>query len=138
MRTIEAQYNIDPKILEEIMTTTIYMINTNADNQMITINDTTSTNPIVIPVTHFFNSYRTGTLHRHNRQQVIDALGFEPNVEDDPDKVENSWRFTVDGHECAVWDYKGSHKTVRPYWSVYDPANVLGTVFGDEHVEAMK
>lgn len=34
---------------------------------------------------------------------------------DDPDKVRHSWRFVVNGKECAIWDYHG----VR--WSGFGP-----------------
>ena len=125
-KSIEAQYNLDPETLEKIMSTDI--------SEAIT----ESTTPIIEPLNTFLSSYRTGTLYRHTKEQIIQALGFAPNQEDDPDKVENCWVFTVDGHECSIWDYRGSHKITRPYWSVYDPANVLGTVFGDENVEKMK
>ena len=72
-------------------------------------------------------SHRTGTLTKYTKEQIIDILGFAPNVEDDPDKVVNSWAFTLDGCECAIWDYKGSHH--YEIWSVYDPANVLSKLF---------
>jgi hypothetical protein len=54
-------------------------------------------------------------------------LGFPSNTKDDPDKVVNSWVFTVNGFEAAIWDYKGSH--YYKIWSIYDPHNVLGNLF---------
>ena len=80
----------------------------------------------IIPI-HLSGSYRTGTLAKHTKQQIIDILGFEPNVADDPDKVVNSWAFMVDGCECAIWDYKSSHH--YNMWSVYDPHKVLSKLF---------
>lgn len=79
------------------------------------------------PINHFMPTFRTGTLTKYTREQIINILGFEPNVEDDPDKVENSWLFKVDGFEAAIWDYKKSHH--YNMWSIYDPHNVLGNLF---------
>ena len=72
-------------------------------------------------------TYRTGTLIGLTKEDLVEALGFEPNVDDDPDKVVNSWGFTVDGSDCAIWDYKGSHNI--KVWSVYDLDKVLVKVF---------
>lgn len=90
--------------------------------------------PVIKP-TKYVGSYKTGTLWRTSKDEITDALGFEPNIDDDPDKVENSWGFTVNGKPCAIWDWKGSHLGHRPYWSVYDPEHVLHEVFGDRIVE---
>lgn len=48
------------------------------------------------------------------KKQIITVLGFAPNCEDDPDKVKNSWGFTVNGFPCGIWDYRGHH------WSIFD------------------
>jgi hypothetical protein len=61
------------------------------------------------------------------KSQIITVLGFKPNVDDDPDKVVNSWAFTIDGDLCAIWDYKGSHLFNR--WSCYDPTGALPALF---------
>jgi hypothetical protein len=79
------------------------------------------------PIDYFFSSYRTGSISKYAAWEIEFILGFPPNVEDDPDKVVNSWRFKVDGYECAIWDYKGSQHF--NCWSIYDPHNVLGTLF---------
>lgn len=70
---------------------------------------------------------KTGTLHA-SAEEIERVLGFPPNVEDDPDKVEHSWGFTVDGVRCGIWDYKGSGGC--GVFSVYDPQGVLPTLFG--------
>ena len=55
---------------------------------------------------------------------VTRILGFAANCSDDPDKVQNSWGFTVDGVRCGVWDYKGFK------FSTFGPADALKKVFG--------
>lgn len=57
--------------------------------------------------------------------QISEILGFRPNIRDDPDKVKHSWGFTVNGHRCGIWDYRGSR------WSVYDPNKVLRLIFDE-------
>jgi hypothetical protein len=79
------------------------------------------------------SSHRTGSLIHVDRKLITKLLGFAPNVEDDPDKVTASWAFTVDGVECAVWDYKGSFKYKRA--STFGPIEALEKVFG-RHVAA--
>ena len=80
-----------------------------------------------IKPTQLNGSYRTGTLLNYTKSKIVHILGFMPNVEDDPEKVVNSWAFTLDGFECAIWDYKNSHFV--NCWSVYDPHNVMGKFF---------
>lgn len=115
-RSIEAKYNLDPQTLEEIMTVSL-------------------TKKPIIKKDENVTSHKTGTLWQTSKEEIIQALGFEPNVMDDPFKVENSWGFTVNGNPCGIWDWKGSHLGHRPYWSVYDPKGVLSEVFGDRIVE---
>ena len=94
---------------------------------------------------HFFNeetmiikpaqiamTYRTGTIKNYTYNQIVEILGFAPNVNDDPKKVVNSWAFTVDGFEAAIWDYDNSHFV--GCWSIYDPHNVLGHLFVVENI----
>ena len=47
-------------------------------------------------------SYRTGVLNAITVDQIVEALGFKANCIDDPDKVVNSWGFTVDGQHFGV------------------------------------
>ena len=56
-------------------------------------------------------------------KEINKILGFEPNVQDDPDKVKYSWGFKVDGQPCGIWDYKGSR------WSTYGPKIVFSILF---------
>lgn len=74
-------------------------------------------------------AYRTGTLTATSYEQICQVLGFPPNVEDDPDKVKYSWGFSVDGVECAIWDYYSSYK--QNVWSLYGPKDVLKKLFGN-------
>jgi len=82
---------------------------------------------IIKPLDTFISTYRTGTLSNYTTEQIESILGFAPNVEDDPDKVVNSWRFSVNGYDAAIWDYYGSHHL--KIWSIYDPHNILGHLF---------
>jgi hypothetical protein len=79
------------------------------------------------------STYRTGGLQNLTATQIIDILGMKPSVQDDEDKVVNSWEFTVDGKPCAIWDYKGSHYVQM--WSVYDPEGALPTLFKPENFQ---
>jgi len=79
-------------------------------------------------------TYRTDRLINLKKADIVNALGFEPNADDDPDKVVNSWSFTIDGEPCAIWDYKGSH--MYDEWSVFDPAKVIDKVFSAENIES--
>lgn len=81
----------------------------------------------IMPTTTWFSTYRTGGLEGLTAADIVRALNFEPNVEDDADKVVNSWRCYVDGSPFAVWDYKGSHFDNR--WSVYDPDHKATEIF---------
>ena len=58
------------------------------------------------------------TLSDVTKEQIVKVLGFEPNIQDDPYKVENSWGFTIDGEPAGIWDWKGSH--LFNSWSVYN------------------
>ena len=71
---------------------------------------------------------REGMLTGLSVADVTRILGFVPNCDDDPDKVENSWGFTVDGVRCGVWDYKGFE------FSTFGPHETLRKVFGKNYV----
>ncbi len=89
----------------------------------------TAANVVIKPV-HLSTSHKTHSLINLSKEDIVRALGFEPNESDDPDKVENSWGFTIDGKECGIWDYKGSHMFNQ--WSAYDPHGVMGKIFSGE------
>ena len=40
-------------------------------------------------------------------------------------KVQYEWTFKIDGHECAIWDWKGAR------WSCWGDASALRSVFAD-------
>lgn len=71
--------------------------------------------------------HKTGTLDGVTVDDIVRVLGFRANVKDDPDKVVNSWGFTVDGVYAAIWDYYGSH--IYNSFSVYDPNGVIPKLF---------
>jgi hypothetical protein len=79
------------------------------------------------PINYFFSSHKTDSISGYTQWQIQKLLGFPPNVKDDSEKVVYSWRFSVDGKECAIWDYHRSHKMNR--WSAYDPHQVLHKLF---------
>lgn len=116
-RSIEAMHNLDANVLEEIMSAVI-----NIPTIRIT------------PIDNLNGSYRTGGLKDITKRQIMEVLGFAPNVDDDELKVVNSWAFNVNGREvCAIWDYKGSHLYNR--WSCYDPAGVLPALFDAANID---
>lgn len=77
-------------------------------------------------------AHRTGTLYDINVKTISNILGFEPNVQDDPDKVVNSWGFEVDGVHCAIWDYKGSHNFGS--FSTFGPNEIFEKIFPAHYV----
>jgi len=91
--------------------------------------EASGTKPVVRPTT-LNGTHRMGTLHPVTKQSIIKAIGFPPNAADDGDKVTVSWEFTVDGVECAVWDYRGSLESMAQV-SFWGPAEALRKVFGD-------
>lgn len=88
--------------------------------------------PKIEPRLEGYGSHKTGELVGLTYEQVIDVLGFAPNIQDDPHKVINSWSFLADGNKCAVWDYKGSHEWGT--WSVYGKREVFEALFGKSYV----
>jgi hypothetical protein len=69
-------------------------------------------------------SHRTGSIPSAlTVEEISKALGFEPNVLDDPDKVKHSWGFKVNGVDCGIWDYNGGR------WSTYGPLTVFMELF---------
>ena len=91
----------------------------------------TATAMKIVPVNDGVASHRTGTLYDINVQTISRILGFEPNVDDDPYKVVNSWAFEVDGKPCAIWDYKGSH--LRGQFSTFGSHKVFDKLFGSNY-----
>jgi hypothetical protein len=85
----------------------------------------------IVPVSNVA-SHKTGSIVGLTKAQIDAILGFKPNVDDDVSKVKYSWGFNVQGNNCAVWDWKGSHKFKE--WSAYGPESVLRAVFGTNYV----
>ena len=84
----------------------------------------------IIPVAEC-GSGRQGHLVDISVDEINEILGFQPNCEDDPDKVVNSWGFTVAGKHYGVWDYEGSHEYGQ--FSVSGEPKVLRELFGDRY-----
>lgn len=82
-----------------------------------------SSKPKITQPTRDFGSSKQWSLDGSLRPGDIDKIlgsgsatkGKAFRCGDDPSKVKFSWRFAVDGKECAMWDYHG----VR--WSGYGP-----------------
>lgn len=94
---------------------------------------------IITPVQNV-QSHRTGTISGMTAEKISALLGFTPNVDDDPYKVENSWAaevsdlpgyFDDEFFPIAVWDYKGSHH--RGQFSCYGQPEVLLSIFGNNY-----
>lgn len=80
--------------------------------------------PVVKPATDFVMSSRTGGLNPTlTEADITAALNVRPVNGSDDGKVTLTWRFTVDGVRCEIWDYKGSR------WSTFGPAKALAKVF---------
>ena len=77
--------------------------------------------------------YRQHLIHGLTPDQIKARLGFAANVEDDPETVDLSWGFTVDGIRCGVWRYVGGMQPRS--WSAFGPLDVLQFVFGKENVQ---
>lgn len=63
---------------------------------------------------------------------IVETLGFHENRADDEYKVKYSWGFEMDGHEGAIWDWKGSY--LDKMWSAWGPREMFVQLFGEEHV----
>jgi hypothetical protein len=74
---------------------------------------------------------RQGCLVGITVKEINEILGFKPNIEDDPDKVENSWGFEIAGKLFGIWDYKGSHHFGE--FSTYGDAVTLRKLFGERY-----
>jgi hypothetical protein len=85
----------------------------------------------IVPVSHV-SSYKTGRIVGLTKAEIDALLGFKPNMVDDPSKVKHSWGFKVKGNDCAIWDWKGSHKLKE--WSAYGPETVMRAIFGANYV----
>lgn len=80
--------------------------------------------PIDVP-----GSCRTGSL-RASYQEILDIVGFEENVEDDPYKVDASWGFKdLEGRKAFIWCYK-TKKEKCLNWSTYGSKSLLRDLFG--------
>ena len=90
--------------------------------------------------------YKTGALERITVKEISEILDMAPNVEDDPDKVVNSWSFNAFSdrespdfddkpgwYRCAIWDYKSSQCLGK--FSTYGEPDVFKSLFGDRYVE---
>ncbi len=91
----------------------------------------------IVPVAKA-GEYKTGSLVGLTKKDIIEKLGFGPNVDDDPYKVTASWGFLFNpdaekkGPVCGVWDYKGSARSGE--WSTYGPREVFVAIFGEKYV----
>lgn len=85
----------------------------------------------ITPIGHIGGTHRTGGLSGISAGEISNILGFKPNVQDDPDKVVNSWAGEGDGEQFAIWDYKGSHRYNE--FSTWGDADTLSSIFGSNY-----
>jgi len=73
--------------------------------------------PVIAPVVDgYIASYKQWSLDsRLTPQQISLALKRKVRKESAQYKVKHRWEFTVDGEDCAIWDYYGTR------WSAYGP-----------------
>ena len=109
---------------------------------------------ITAPTRPKAGDYKSGSLERITVKEITQILEMAPNVEDDPDKVANSWGFNAvpddvelvfkhafnerrefkpGWYRCAIWDYKGSQYLGK--FSTYGEPDVFKFLFGDRYVE---
>lgn len=84
------------------------------------------------PTNSPFITYRIGNLINLTPEKISQILGFTPNFRDDPIKVKNSWHFTIDGRDAAIWDWMGSEK--KGVFSFYGSREQFERLFGIENV----
>jgi hypothetical protein len=73
--------------------------------------------PHIAPAEDRVISFKRWSLDRRLTPRNISAAlkrKVRRNPKEDP-KVNYRWEFTVDGEECAIWDYRGTR------WSAYGP-----------------
>lgn len=85
----------------------------------------------ITPIADISGTHRTGGLSGISAAEISEILGFSSNVDDDPDKVVNSWAGELDGVRFAIWDYKGSHRYNE--FSTWGDAATLSAIFGDNY-----
>ena len=73
--------------------------------------------PVIEPIDDYVASYKQWSLDsRLSVQNISHALKRKVRQQKREDsKVKHRWVFTVDGDECAIWDYYGTK------WSAYGP-----------------
>jgi hypothetical protein len=81
---------------------------------------------VIIPVP-VAGDHKTGSLTGYSVEEIREILGFDCNVQDDPDKVSHSWGFLADGRQCGIWSYKGSEQWNT--FSCYGPKEVFDELF---------
>jgi hypothetical protein len=71
--------------------------------------------PLIAPVKGYVSSHKQWSLDSKLTPNDI-AVALKRKVRKNPKenyKVDYRWEFTVDGEECAIWDYYGTR------WSAY-------------------
>lgn len=74
-------------------------------------------------------SHKTGQLSGISVDSVTRVLGFKPDGGDGGEKVKYNWDFKYRGHNCSVWDWKGSYR--QKEFSTFGPSEILRELFGD-------
>lgn len=86
--------------------------------------------PVIVSTPNGPRGGKNGTLSSQlAAKDISKKLGFDSNNDTDPTQTKFEWLFTIDGHQCAIWDFKGSR------WSTFGNAAALTSVFGDDYSE---
>lgn len=75
---------------------------------------------------------KQGTIKNITPEEISGILGFPPNVDDDPEKVNFSWGFLVNGVRCGIWDYYESYKEGE--FRFFGPKKIFIALFGEDRV----
>lgn len=75
-----------------------------------------------------FAGRRTGSLAYTGEGDISARLGFQPTRHSVEGISDQEWLFTVDGVQCAIWDWRGAGR--HGCWSTFGPASVFAALFG--------
>lgn len=81
-----------------------------------------------LPADHWARSRRTGSLSHISQSDISARLGFEPTRHSVEGKSDQEWCFRAAGHDCSIWDSKGSGR--YGCWSTCGPPEVFTALFG--------
>ena len=86
--------------------------------------------PQIVPTDRNEGIGKTGTLHA-DYATILATLGFEPNIEDDAEKVKASWGFEDDttGRRAFIWCWKVAMPEDCKEWSTGGDQTLIDELF---------